>query len=158
MKKWLLILVIVLIVLGSLFYWGRISNPALKAPENLQALGINCLPSHANALQHIHSQLTIFINGQQQVVPADIGITPNCMAEIHTHDQTGKIHIETIKAGKQFFLQTFFAVWQTELIKKDYQLSMNVNGQLSEEFGKLVLKDDQQIILKYISNSTTTAP
>lgn len=50
---------------------------------------------------HIHSHLSIFLDGQMLAIPANIGsvdLSPsgpgNCFYPVHTHAQSGKIHIE----------------------------------------------------------------
>jgi hypothetical protein len=68
-------------------------------------------------VEHYHPRLTIIINGQQQVIPADIGIpldsngNPAGYYPIHTHDASGTIHVESPVAGHTFFLHDFFDVW-----------------------------------------------
>jgi hypothetical protein len=63
---------------------------------------------------HIHSHLSIIVNGQAQAIAADTGIvsTPSlsCHYYIHTHDRSGKIHIEAPAAGT-FTLGQYFAIW-----------------------------------------------
>ena len=45
---------------------------------------------------HIHAHLDIFINGNPYAVPSEIGIIPNqCIYWMHTHDDSGIIHIES---------------------------------------------------------------
>ena len=44
---------------------------------------------------HIHSHLSIFISGKNYTIPPLIGITENCFYWLHTHDDTGIIHIES---------------------------------------------------------------
>src|SRR5947209_1562386 len=44
---------------------------------------------------HIHPHLTILINGQDQVIPAGIGVEASGDLPMHTHDDSGTIHIES---------------------------------------------------------------
>ncbi|HEU4622901.1 MAG TPA: hypothetical protein VFS42_11825 [Burkholderiaceae bacterium] len=65
---------------------------------------------------HVHTHVSIFLNGQQLAVPNNIGIVPagggstGCTYEIHTHDTSGKIHVEA-PAPKDFTLGQLFAIW-----------------------------------------------
>jgi hypothetical protein len=63
---------------------------------------------------HIHSHLSIIVNGQAQAIAANAGIVDtaslDCHYYIHTHDRSGKIHVEAPAAGT-FTLGQFFAIW-----------------------------------------------
>ena len=60
---------------------------------------------------HIHAHLNIFIHGRIQTVPSDIGIIDNeCIYWMHTHDDTGIIHIESPEK-RNFTLGEFFDIW-----------------------------------------------
>jgi hypothetical protein len=68
--------------------------------------GVNCL---LNENYHIHAHLAIVKDGQFLAIPKEIGLQ-GCAYEMHTHDQSGIIHIET-SAFRPFTLGQFFAVW-----------------------------------------------
>jgi len=68
--------------------------------------GVECLTSET---YHLHAHLTIIKDGVTQRVPQQIGLT-GCAYELHTHDYSGVIHVET-SAAKKFTLGQFFAVW-----------------------------------------------
>jgi hypothetical protein len=68
--------------------------------------GVGCL---VNEDYHIHSHLTIIKDGVTQRIPQHIGLG-GCAYELHTHDYSGMIHVETSTA-KKFTLGQFFAVW-----------------------------------------------
>jgi hypothetical protein len=57
--------------------------------------GISCdTMEHLNF--HIHAHLDIFINAQFYTIPSEIGIIPDkCIYWMHTHDDSGIIHIES---------------------------------------------------------------
>jgi len=67
---------------------------------------INCL---VNENYHIHSHLTIIREGRVLAIPKNIGLQ-GCAYEVHTHDATGYIHIET-QSYHRITLGDFFAVW-----------------------------------------------
>jgi hypothetical protein len=62
---------------------------------------------------HYHAHLDILYQGQPVKVPAQIGIKPTCFYWLHTHDDTGVIHIEApqSQASRQFKVGDFFKVW-----------------------------------------------
>jgi hypothetical protein len=86
--------------------------------------GIGCQTSEQTVF-HIHTHLTIFVNGQQRSVPAAIGI-PGAVAEqtkagpfigsgtcfywLHTHANDGIIHIES-PVERTYTLGEFFDEW-----------------------------------------------
>ncbi|MEM5438805.1 hypothetical protein [Paraburkholderia diazotrophica] len=59
---------------------------------------------------HVHAHLAIVRDGQGLALPAQIGIPSPCNYEMHTHDSTGIIHIETPNV-KSFTLGQFFDIW-----------------------------------------------
>jgi hypothetical protein len=60
----------------------------------------------------ISMPIDIFINGNHYTVPSEIGIIPKqCIYWLHTHDDTGIIHIESPKE-RDFTLGEFFDVWR----------------------------------------------
>ncbi|MEK7114923.1 MAG: hypothetical protein AAB847_01000 [Patescibacteria group bacterium] len=149
-NKYIWIGLILILILGVLLAWPKITNPYNQAIAKWNDLGIECLSNgHQNAGQHIHPHLAIFINGASQIIPAEIGNVRSCMAEVHTHDASGTIHVESYSTNKKFKLQDFFSVWGESIEKPDYKLEMTVDGLLNDQLGNLIMTDKQQIILKY---------
>jgi hypothetical protein len=104
------------------------SVPALagtSAAATGQAVdGISCETSEQTVF-HIHTHLTIFVNGQQRAVPAAIGIpgavaqqtntgpfidSGTCFYFLHTHAADGIIHIES-PVQRTYTLGEFFDEW-----------------------------------------------
>jgi hypothetical protein len=86
--------------------------------------GISCQTSEQTVF-HIHTHLTIFVNGQQRQVPAGIGIpgavaqqtnggpfidSGTCFYWLHTHAADGIIHIES-PVQRTYTLGEFFDEW-----------------------------------------------
>jgi hypothetical protein len=89
--------------------WGANDGKALK--PRLKAIGLPALPKEA-LTYHVHQRMAILVNGNAQYLPAGIGIDRHLkfIAELHTHDESGIIHVEAPK--KQIFtLGQFFDVW-----------------------------------------------
>jgi hypothetical protein len=83
-------------------------------PDRLAPLGLSELSSEGVAI-HIHQHLDIFVNGKKEAVPAQIGIYDSqFLTELHTHDTTGVMHVESDKKRK-FSLGEFFGVWGVRL-------------------------------------------
>jgi hypothetical protein len=80
---------------------------------------INCRKELLNTFHH-HVQLSMFVDGEQIALPKGTGMKnpghspfiyhADCFYFLHTHDQTGIIHIEPPKQTT-FTLKNYFAVW-----------------------------------------------
>lgn len=75
--------------------------------------GISC--DNSNPIYHEHAHLTILDAGHPVEVPANIGIRGNtCLYWMHTHDNSGEIHLET-PGPTNFTLGEFFDIWHQPL-------------------------------------------
>jgi hypothetical protein len=90
-------------------------NPGLDTlPDRLDAAGVNALNAEGEVI-HIHQHLDIFVNGKPKPVPANIGIYDGqFLTELHTHDASGIMHVES-PTKKSFTLGQFFGVWGVRL-------------------------------------------
>lgn len=149
MNRKLLILGGVGVVLVGLLVMSRVME---SAPAPLwKDTTISCLVNgHQNLAQHIHQELSITKDGVAVPIPSNIGITQGCMAEVHTHEADGTIHVESIEP-KTFTLQDFFAVYGQPLEQEGYALVARSNGEIVEDPASLVLVDHQTIELEYTS-------
>jgi hypothetical protein len=132
-----------------LFGWNRFFGDGVVA-ANWEDTDIRCIAGHTNLAFHFHPHVQILVNGQPETIPANTGITPLCMAEVHTHDTTGTLHIEGLDQ-RDFHLSDFFTVWDKSLQREGYTLTATLNGQPLENPADLKLEDKQQIILNYQS-------
>ncbi|MFY9457492.1 MAG: hypothetical protein WAP23_00990 [Candidatus Spechtbacterales bacterium] len=105
----------------------------------------NACVNHGGISMHIHADLRIVINGDAEVIPENIGVTPGCMRPLHTHDSTGRLHIE-FPRQHNFILGEFFKIWDKPFPS---EISMTVNGEDNAEFGNLILKDGDRIEIRY---------
>ncbi len=79
---------------------------------------------------HIHAHLDIFINGVHFIVPSEIGITGACFYWLHTHDESGIIHIEAPML-RDFTLGQFFDIWNKKFSNGQiFRYVANVNNPL----------------------------
>ncbi len=89
---------------------GVFSATAPHVPSALTIGGIQC-SSFEQLVFHIHSHLDIFISGKPFTIPAQIGIIPGkCFYWLHTHDESGVIHIES-PVSRNYTLGQFFDIW-----------------------------------------------
>jgi len=68
--------------------------------------GVACASSEA---YHMHAMVSIYRNGTRLALPKNIGRSA-CNYDMHTHDGTGIIHVETA-TPKAFTLGQFFSLW-----------------------------------------------
>jgi hypothetical protein len=92
--------------------WPLPADPIAGA----RAAGLNVAGGEGNAL-HIHAHLDVLVNGQKVPVPANLGIARSGaeLAELHTHDDTGVIHVESPTKDKRFNLGEVFSEWNVRL-------------------------------------------
>ena len=87
--------------------------------------GVQCQAGE-QLVVHVHTHLTIFVNGKQQVIPYGIGIpgfqavqltggpfveTGTCFYWLHVHAEDGIIHIESPSDNISYTLGQFFDEW-----------------------------------------------
>jgi hypothetical protein len=64
---------------------------------------------------HVHTYVAVILNGELLAMPALVGVVsmspdPRCFYPIHTHDASGKIHIEAAAPGT-YTLGQLFDIW-----------------------------------------------
>jgi len=137
-----IITVIAFIGIGVFAYMTQPKPITLKTNREI---ALTCTTDMATQF-HIHPVLKIVINGQNQEIPKDIGITPSCMNSLHTHDNTGEIHVEAPEK-RDFNLSDFFAVWGKDMRSFGKNMKMTVNGQENTEYENYLMNDHDQIEL-----------
>ena len=130
--------------------------------DNFTINGIKCYNmEHINF--HIHTLFTIFINNTLYPIPKDVGIVnPHCLYSLHTHDNSGLIHVES-PITKEFTLGQFLQIWDEyddADIVKDIS-NNNINGTIdlyingikitdNRDFRNIILKDGELITLRIL--------
>ena len=148
-KSTIVIVVVIVIVLIILFAWPRFADSNRPIVKQWKEAGIDCLPAHQNANLHFHPRLRISVDGVEETIPASVGNTQSCMAELHMHDTTGTIHVESVRAGKTFTLGQFFIVFRQEINRPGYALSAEVDGAAVEDPASVALSEGQNIVFEY---------
>lgn len=128
--------------------------------DEMHPFGEYCLDSHNSIAMHIHPNLAIFIDGEQVEIPENAGIytdtCPNAMHMTHTHDNTGKLHVENY-TSEEVPLEVFFDVWGKHFDETgifDHRggiVEMTVNGTISQDYQNHILEDKQNIVILYTS-------
>jgi hypothetical protein len=126
------------LVLSGMFVYAKVSAGTSSNPGTPIA-NINCDASEQSVV-HYHAHLAILYQGTPVSVPQNIGITGKCLYWLHTHDDTGVIHIEAPQSAskRSFVLGEFFQVWKQPLstsqvatlkVQKGQELVAFVDGQ-----------------------------
>ncbi len=110
---------------------------------------------------HVHAHVMMYVNGTKTSMPANVGIAPDgsCLYWLHTHDDSGVIHIEA-PAGVSVTFGNFLDIWQQRFLQLGYpsQLSdstgwqVYVNGKpFTGDFRTIPLQSHTLITLAYHS-------
>ncbi|MFL6362169.1 MAG: hypothetical protein ACJ709_01830, partial [Nitrososphaeraceae archaeon] len=113
-KRFVVIGLIIAVAIGIGF---AVASSKLLTGSNAAALAIDGIQCNAveQLVFHNHAHLDIFINGQPYTVPSQVGIVPSkCIYWLHTHDDSGIIHIES-PVTRNFTLGQFFDIWKKKL-------------------------------------------
>jgi len=132
------------------------ANAAYPAVDN-----VSC-QSTEQAGTHIHAHVTMYVSGVKTPIPANVGIASDnsCLYWLHTHDDTGVIHIEAPEGVSATF-GNFLDIWGQRFQQLGYpsQLSaatgwqVYVNGKpFSGNFRTIPLQSHTLITLAYNSS------
>ncbi len=116
-NKFIALGIIAAIIAGAAYLIIRSDNNVDSAFAAID--GIPC-ETREYGTSHIHAHLDVFVNGEPLTVPRYIGIMSGgpqnqqvaCLYWLHTHDNTGIIHIEEPTA-KNLTLSQFIDIWRT---------------------------------------------
>jgi hypothetical protein len=122
--------------------------------QRIKQLG---LPPVGKEKVHHHALIHIYNDGLLVPVAPNIGIHKPAYSSIHTHDQTGVIHMESDVPHK-FTLGDFFAIWGVRFGKAslgslvndgDKQVHVYVDGKPIADPVHYVLRDQDNIVVGY---------
>src|SRR3989344_4532017 len=132
---------IVAIIAGSIgaLVWYLATRTPIPEGEILSQSGL-----------HWHPELTIFVNGEKQEIPTNLGIGA-VHNPMHTHDSSGVIHLEFqgIVRKDDLKLGRFFEVWNKDLMELGSTVKMTVNNEEDAELQNYIMKDGDKIELWY---------
>ncbi len=130
------------------------------AEEFVAAAGLELGPAEGFT-QHFHAHLDVLVDGQAVAVPALIGIDEATaeVSEVHTHDTTGILHVESFSPDAKYTLGQFFTEWDVRLAKNQIgglvegpnaTLRTFVNGeQYAGDPADITLESHQEIALVF---------
>ena len=113
------------------------SNNTEQLPARLAQLNLPPLNDTVPQLHH-HVELYIYVEAEPVVVPANIGLSERAASPLHTHDETGLLHVESADPNFHPVLGQFMDVWGTyftrtclgdECDQGNRQLRVYVDGQ-----------------------------
>ena len=162
-KSWATITMVSLLILISSSLSGCLEEESIELYNSLNdpdPISQDCL-NHDGLARHDHATLQIFINGEQEVIPENVGImTDICnkdgeeMHAVHTHDSSGKLHIES-NEDIDIPIGVFFDIWghhfdETGIfeyrVNSTHELIMTVGGQQINEYDDYLLINTSDII------------
>ena len=135
------IIIAVIVFVGGLFGLARVmqsSNPNVIARSGL----------------HWHPQLAIFVDGQKQEIPANIGLM-GVHSPMHTHVEDapdGIVHLEYggLVRARDLHLSNFFETWGKDMMTAFGTLErMEVNGEERTQFADYQIQGEDDIKLYY---------
>lgn len=145
-------LVTVLIVAGGAMILTK--DPASSVPKDqlIASTGI-----------HWHPTVEVTIKGEKQEIPSNLGIGAAAHQKIHTHDtdaKDGVVHLEAqgVVTKDDTRLGKFFSAWGKDFTSAkifdktngpDGKLKMLVNGKENMEYEKYLMKDGDNIEIRY---------
>jgi hypothetical protein len=131
-------------------------NNVEQAADRDATLG---LPGLSDTVFHEHARLFIYVDGQPVLVPANIGLSALVASPLHTHEESGTIHIESDDLNFQAVLGQFMDVWGVYFTPTcigslcndgDKQLRVFVNGQpYTGDPTLLQLHEQDRVVVTY---------
>lgn len=145
-----------------IFLFLVVTSPETVQDENNWRISDVCLDDHNSLATHEHVQLTIIINGTQVEIGPNIGIgEPGCdgMKGIHTHDDSGRLHIET-PSPMPAPLGAFFEIWGESFSEQEilghyaddeHEVILTINGEVNSLYEAYIMEDGDIIDIEYRS-------
>lgn len=136
-----------------------------EAPWEPQADGLPArvdaadFPPVGDESYHVHALLSVYVDGEQVPVPANIGIDPSSgyHSPLHTHTPDGVIHFEADDPSP-FTLQQVFTMWGVDFSAgrlgayvpmDDKTLHVYVNGEPVDEPVDYELQEGDNVVVAY---------
>jgi hypothetical protein len=108
---------------------------------------------HLQIKSHIHLTVIPVMNRQPADLPANLGITADCMRPLHTHDGSSRVHVESPDGGT-YTLDDLFRVWGDDNPYGGVPLvAISLNAtRFTGGYEDLVLEDGQRIVVEFRNN------
>ncbi|MGB3921877.1 MAG: hypothetical protein WBL19_01160 [Minisyncoccia bacterium] len=138
MKKPLIYILGFVLFFAGMIWWSK--SLQSKDPDVIARSGL-----------HWHPTLAIYVNGEKQEVPPNIGITGGAMMPMHTHEPDGTVHVESAGVVRKddITLGKFFKIWGKDINSFGTNVKMTVNGKENAEYENYAMQDKDQIELRF---------
>lgn len=149
-KKFVKTSLIMIVIAGPIIglVWYAATRPPIPETDIVSKKGL-----------HWHPELKITINGQNQEIPANIGLGVTEQT-IHTHDNSGILHLEIPGLVKKddIVLGRFFKIWGKQFNSNcildscngpNGKVKMFVNSKENNDFDNYLMQDKDKIEIKY---------
>ncbi|MEK7138949.1 MAG: hypothetical protein AAB799_02095 [Patescibacteria group bacterium] len=127
-------------VIGGLI-WYAATRPPIPESDIVSRTGF-----------HWHPQLAIYVKGEKQEIPANIGIGA-IHQPIHTHDDSGQgiVHMEfqSLVRKQDVTLGQFFKNWDKDMRSFGVNMKMTVNGEANTDYENYAMRDKDKIELRF---------
>jgi len=109
---WLLVTLSALAAMGFLLGQSD-GEPPFSTADERHALADECIGSHDGLADHYHATVRISVLNEDVAVPDDVGLNDQgcSMRPLHTHDSSGRIHLEFAEKDVEAPLEAFFDIW-----------------------------------------------
>lgn len=154
LRNWIISIAIIVIIIWGLY---SLINSGSFGDAPITEINID---GYNNLVIDMNTHLEINIDENPIEIPSSIGIQPGITRPLHTHDSTGDIHIASLYP-RDFTLGEFFQVWGMTFnescilehctIPGVGAMEMFVNGEKSESYDRLNLRDGDEILIEYHS-------
>ncbi|HEV8387413.1 MAG TPA: hypothetical protein VGQ03_07305 [Nitrososphaera sp.] len=139
---------------------SNVSNDQVNTDQKDEEFTLEEVHANPALVMHIHSQIELRNSGQNVVLPAEIGIASELwhdhsldqfgpsralLAPIHTHDESGTIHIESV-VKRDYTLGEFLSIWgmgQDKILKVTSDDGLEI-----EDFRNHVLTKNERLIIE----------
>lgn len=132
---------------------ARMNSAAIAAAPGQPIAGIQCERQEYGDF-HIHAHLDIFVDSRPYAIPALIGIlqSQKCLYWMHTHDDSGIIHIEAPRK-RAFTVAQFLELWKATGAgaperKEPPKIFVDGKG-LNKRLDQVELEDHMEIAVVY---------
>ena len=145
------ILIRSMIVLAVIAVAGGLITNVITQQVRAQDPLYQCIASEDQPYQ---GYVTIFVtvDSKEITVPKNIGISPDCVRPLHTHDSNGVIHI-AYERPYDFRLGHFLWYWNFDILRYDATVYVN-DSNVGEKYLDTVLKDGMSIRIDFKSKDS----
>ncbi|MBI3337302.1 MAG: hypothetical protein HY005_01595 [Candidatus Staskawiczbacteria bacterium] len=132
--------ILIFTIIGGLIWYVATRPPTLES-DIISRTGL-----------HWHPELAIYVKGEKQEIPENIGIGA-VHQPIHTHDDSdqGIIHMEFqgLVRKQDAMIGHFFRNWGKDMRSFGANMKMTVNGEENTEYENYIMLDKDKIELHY---------